>query len=129
MQIVPYDNRTDHFSEKELCEGNTNATLKWQFTLTDLGFHSLTISFGGQVIAGVGPFAQGPEPGFENQYDIKWVASENLVTLLILNVTTEVNGVFTCEATTVRKNVLYPFSSYVQVNVVGKVKKLYSTVT
>ena len=129
MQIVPYDNRTDHFSEKELREGNTNATMTWQFTLTDLGFHSLTISFGGQVIAGVGPLAQGPEPGFENQYDINWVASQNLVTLLILNVTTEVNGVFTCKVTAVRENVLYPFSSYVQVNVVGKVKKLYITVT
>ena len=129
MQIVPYDNRTDHFSEKELREGNTNATMTWQFTLTDLRFHSLTISFGGQVIAGVGLLAQGPEPGFENQYDINWVASQNLVTLLILNVTTEVNGVFTCEVTAVRENVLYPFSSYVQVNVVGKVKKLYSTVT
>lgn len=123
IQTVPDNNRTNHFSKKELREGNTNATMRWHFTLTDLGFHALTILFGGKIIAGVRSSAQGPQPGFENQYDIKWVASQNLVTLFIFSVTTEVDGIFTCQVYAVKGVGTFLFSSNVEVNVVGKVKK------
>ena len=121
-QTVPDNNRTDHFSEKELLEGKTNVTLRWHFALTGLSFQSLTISFGRQPIAGVVPPAQGPQRGFENQYDINWVASQNLVTLFIFNVTDEVNGIFTCEVTTRQGFATLTFSSKVEVDVVGKAK-------
>ena len=124
IQTVPDNNITDHFSKKELLEGDTNATLRWHFALIGLSFDSLTISFQGQAIAGARPSAQGPLPGFENQYDINWVASQNLVTLFIFNVTDEVNGIFTCRVSTVKGFVIFSFSSKVEVDVVGKAKTL-----
>ena len=93
----------------------------------DLSFDSLSIFFGGQNIAGVRPPVQEPLPGFENQFGINWIGSQNLVILFIFNVTTEVNGTFTCMVRTVRGAGTFLFSSNVQVNVVGKVKKLYCT--
>ena len=125
IQTVPDNNITDHFSKKELCEGNVNATLKWHFALTGMSFDSLTISFGGQAIAGARSSAQGPQPGFENQYDINWDASQKLATLFIFNVTTEVDGIFTCRVIALRGFVSFQFSSNVGVDVVGKVKKLW----
>ena len=125
VQTVPDNNITDHFSKKELLEGNTNATLRWHFALTRLSFDSLTILFGRQAIAGARSSAQGPQPGFEKQYDINWVASQNLVTLFIFNVTDEVNGIFTCRVSTVKGFLTLPFSSNVEVDVVGKAKKLW----
>ena len=103
--------------------------MRWHFALTDLDFDYLTISFGGQGIAGVRSSAQGPQAGFENQFGMNWIASQNLVTLFIFNVTTEVNGVFTCVVGAVREYATFRFSSIVQVNVVGKVKNIYGTVT
>ena len=117
------NNLTDHFSKTELHEGNTNATLRWHFALTGLSFDSLLILFGGHAIAGARSTAQGPQPGFENQYDITWVASQNLVTLFLFNVTTEVNGIFTCRVNSVKGFLTFPFSSNVEVDVVGKLKK------
>ena len=103
--------------------------MRWHFALTDLEFYSLAISFEGQVIAGVRSSTQGPQPGFENQFGINWIASQNLFTLFIFNVTTEVNGVFTCAVSAVNGVVPIPFVSIVQVNVVGKVNKFYCSVT
>ncbi|XP_074633570.1 uncharacterized protein LOC141892260 isoform X6 [Acropora palmata] len=111
---------TDHFSKRPvtLNEGNTNATIRWHFVLVYLTFHSLTISFEGQVIAGIKSSKQGPEPGFENQFGINWIVSQNLVTLTIFNSTTDVNGVFTCEVSTERGFGTFQFSSSVEVNIV-----------
>ncbi|XP_074633569.1 opioid-binding protein/cell adhesion molecule-like isoform X5 [Acropora palmata] len=112
---------TDHFSKRPvtLNEGNTNATIRWHFVLVYLTFHSLTISFEGQVIAGIKSSKQGPEPGFENQFGINWIVSQNLVTLTIFNSTTDVNGVFTCEVSTERGFGTFQFSSSVEVNIVA----------
>ena len=125
IQTVPKNNITGHFSKKRLREGNTNATLRWHFALTGLDFDSLTIFFGKQAIAGARPSLQAPARGFENQYDIYWVASQNLVTLFIFNVTTDVNGIFECRVSAVEGVVTNQFSSFVEVDVVGKAKQLW----
>ena len=125
IQTVPDNNITDHLSKKQLHEGNTNATLRWHFALTGLSFDSLTILFGGQGIAAARPSAQAPVPGFENQYDINWVASQNLVTLFIFSVTTDVKGRFECQVNALRGIFPLRFSSIVEVDVVGKAKKLW----
>ena len=129
IQTVQDDNLTDHFSTKELREGDINATIRWHFALTGLGFDSLTISFGGQIIAGVRSSAQGPQRGFESQYGIDWDASQNLVTLYIFRVTTELNGIFTCRVSAVKGVGTLPFSSNVQVDLLGKVNKLWHSLT
>ena len=131
IQTVQDDNITNHRSKilVTLNEGNTNAIIRWHFVLKDLTFHSMTIWFGGQVIAGIRSSKQGPEPGFENRFGINWIVSQNLVTLTIFNATTDVNGIFTCEVSTERGFGTFLFSSSVQVNIVGKVKKKNGTVT
>lgn len=123
VQTVPYNNITDHFSMKRLLEGDTNATLRWRYALIGLSFDSLSILFGGQIIAGAWSSEQGPEPGFEDKYDINWVDSQNLVTLFIFNVTTEVDGIFTCRVSARKRFGSIQFSSLVEVDVVegGKV--------
>ena len=125
IQTVPDNNLTDHYSKTQLREGNTNATLRWHFALTGLSFDSLLILFQGQAIAGARSSAQGPQPGYENQYNINWVASQNLVLLFVFNVTTEVEGTFTCRVNAVKGFLTFPFSSNFEVDVVGKVKKLW----
>lgn len=125
IQTVRDYNITDHHSKiwVSLNEGNTNATIRWHFILKDLTFQSLTVWFGGQVIAGIRSSKQGPEPGFENLFGINWIASQNVATFTIFSLTTDANSLFTCEVSTVRGFGTFLFSSSVQVNIVGKVKK------
>ena len=103
--------------------------MRWHFALADLDFHSLDIYFEEQVIAGVQSSAQGLQAGFENQFGMNWIASQNLVSLFIFNVTTEVNGVFKCAVSAVKGFAPIRFLSIVQLNVVGKVNKFYCSVT
>ncbi|XP_044180357.1 fibroblast growth factor receptor 2-like [Acropora millepora] len=115
-------NPVNHFSSRQLREGNINATLRWQFDLTELNFRSLVILFDGTTVAGVIKSSGfGPQPGFENQFGIDWSLSQTFVELVIFNVTVEENGRFTCQvyADAVEGYVYFRFESNVQVNVVA----------
>ena len=113
-----------HFSSKQLHEGTNNANLSWQFDLKDLKFTSLIIFFGTTSIAGVDSSGSGPQPGFENQFDIDWISNQNFVRLIIFKVTFEQNGTFSCRVTAGGTGFgsSYQFKSTVQVDVVGKLK-------
>ena len=116
-------NPVDHFSSRQLREGNINATLRWQFDLTELNFRSLVILFGGTTVAGViKSLGSGPQPGFENQFGIDWSFNQTFVKLIIFNVTVEENGRFTCQvyADAVEGFAYFRFESNIQVDVVGK---------
>ena len=117
-------NPVDHFSNRQLREGNINVTLSWQFDLTELSFHSLVILFDGTTIAGVKSSGFGSQPGFEKQFGIDWSANQNFVKLIIFNVTTEENGIFTCRVAAHPMTGFgsFQFKSNVQVDVVGKCK-------
>ena len=117
-------NTVDHFSSKQLYEGTNNANLSWQFDLNGLKFTSLVIFFGTTIIAGVGSSGPGPQPGFENQFDIDWISNQNFVRLIIFRVTFAQNGTFTCRvsADTTTGFGSFNFESIVQVDIVGKVK-------
>ena len=112
----------DHFSRRRLHEGNTNATLRWQFDLTELNFNSLVILFNGTEIAGVRSQRPGLVPGFEKQFGIDWSPSPHFVKLIIFKVTAEENGTFICLVLTdsVTGFSSFIFESIVQVDVVGK---------
>ena len=114
----------DHFSSRRLLEGTINASLSWQFNFTDLKFTSLVIFVGTTIIAGVDSSGSGPQPGFENQFDIDWISNQNFVRLIIFRVTFKHNGTFTCEVTTAAATGFgsFQFESIVQVDVVGKLK-------
>ena len=124
-------NTVDHFSSTQLHEGTNNAILSWQFDLSDLKFTSLVILFGTTIIAGVGSSGPGPQPGFENQYGIDWISSQNFVRLIIFRVTFAQNGTFTCLVTAGEMTGFgsFQFESIVQVDVVGKLKvKIYELI-
>ena len=112
----------DHFSRRRLHEGNINATLRWQFDLTELNFLSLVILFNGTAIAGVRSQRPGLAPEFEKQFGIDWSPSPHFVKLIIFKVTAEENGTFICRVFTdsVTGFSSFIFESIVQVYVVGK---------
>ena len=125
IQIVQaVANPVDHFSSTQLREGNINATLSWQFDLTELVFRSLVIKFNRTTIAGAKSSRSGPQPGFENQFAIDWIPSQNLVKLFIFNVTTKENGTFTCQVDVdaVTGFASFEFRSNVKVDIVGKLQ-------
>ena len=124
-------NPVDHFSSRQLHEGNINATLSWQFVLTKLNFRSLVISFNGTTIAGVKSSRSGPQPGFENQFGIDWIRSQTFVKLVVFNVTVEESGRFTCRvnAGAVKGFVSFRFESNVQVDVVGKLQVKFRNIS
>ena len=110
----------DHFSSRKL-EGIINATLIWNFLLNQLNFVKLVIWLNGTPIAGVGSSGPEPQPGFENQFAIDWIANENLVKLFVFVPLME-NGTFTCEVTAdeVKGYNEFQFRSHLQLYVVGK---------
>ena len=123
----------DHFSRRQLREGNINATLRWQFDLTELNFRSLVILFDGTTVAGVINYkslGSGPQPGFEKQFGIDWSLNQTSVKLVIFNVTVEENGRFTCQvyADAVEGYVYFRFESNVQVEVIGKLQVTFSNI-
>ena len=120
VQAVPAP--VDHFSSRQLHKGKINATLSWQFDLTELTFDELVILFDGTTIAGVKSQRSGPEPGFENRFGIDWSPSQHLLKLIIFSVTAEENGTFICQVATdaVTGFRSFTFESIVQVDVVGK---------
>ncbi|XP_067030309.1 uncharacterized protein [Acropora muricata] len=111
----------DHFSSRRLHKGKINATLSWQFDLTELTFDELNVLFDGTVIAGVKSQISGTQPGFENRFGIDWSSSQQFVKLIIFNVTMEENGTFTCRVATdaVTGFASFTFESIVQVDVVA----------
>ena len=113
-----------HFSKGQLVEGTINATLSWHFGLTELIFKSLLIFFEGNSVARVSSSVNGTPPSYANRFGLDWIPNQNLVKLLIFNVTTEDNGTFSCrvKADSLDRFDEFQFISNVQVDVVGKLK-------
>lgn len=122
VQTVQSANPVDHFSSRKLDEGIINATLIWNFVLNQLDFVKLVIWLNGTPIAGVGSSGPEPQPGFENQFAIDWIANESLVKLFLSDETLRENGTFTCEVTAgeVTGYNEFQFRSHLQLHVFGK---------
>ena len=122
VQAVVYP--VDHFSRRQLQEGTVRANLSWRFNLTELKFSSLALLFNGTLLASANPSGQWHQAGFEKQFDIDWILSQAFVRLIILYVTSNDNGNFTCEVKANGEKTFFPlrFESHVQVDVVGKLK-------
>ncbi|XP_015777830.1 PREDICTED: uncharacterized protein LOC107355763 [Acropora digitifera] len=108
-------------SSRQLVEGTINATLSWHFGLTELIFKSLLIFFEGNSVARVSSSVNGTPPSYANRFGLDWIPNQNLVKLLIFNVTTEDNGTFSCrvKADSLDRFDEFQFISNVQVDVVG----------
>ncbi|XP_068686976.1 tyrosine kinase receptor Cad96Ca-like isoform X2 [Montipora foliosa] len=120
FQIVPDSDVVEHLNSTKLIEGTINATLSWQFSLSEFTFESLTITFDGTAIAGVQSSGQGVNSGFKDKYELNWILGSQRVTLVIFQVTTAENGTFTCEvsAQTVGAFTATRWRSNIQVDVV-----------
>ena len=113
-----------HFSSRQLFEGTINATLSWRFGLTKLNFLSFIIFFGLNPVARVSSEVTGTPPSYANRFGLDWIPDQNLVKLFIFNVTTEDNGIFSCQVTagSLDRFAEFHFTSNVRVDVVGKLK-------
>ncbi|XP_068733594.1 immunoglobulin superfamily member 10-like [Montipora capricornis] len=119
IQTVSDTDVVDHLGNStQLLEGSINASLSWNFSLSsDLSFSALTVSLGGTIIAGVVSSGPAVQAGFGNKFDIRWIPFQR-VTLIIFNVTTEVNGTFSCTITATKGFGVVNFGSNIQVHVV-----------
>ena len=88
-----------HTSYIQLYEGSTNHPLNWSFSLELETLLLATLSFDSSVIATIDPLTGGVSvtPAFTSRVNVTWV--DGNVTLIILNVTSADEGVYSCELT------------------------------
>ena len=105
-----------HTNSIQLHEGSTDKVLNWRFTL-EQGFNLVlvTLQFGSSGVATVSSSGVvNPNPVFTSRFNVSWVSGH--VTLVIFNVSTSDEGVFTCLLTDVSGN---QWKRNIQVAVVG----------
>ena len=88
-----------HTSYIQLYEGSTNQPLNWSFSLELETLLLVTLSFDSSVIATIDPSTGNVaiNQGFTTRVSVTWVNGN--VTLIILNVTSADEGVYSCELT------------------------------
>ena len=88
-----------HTSYIQLYEGSTNQPLNWSFSLELETLLLVTLSFDSSVIATIDPLTGGVSvtPAFTSRVNVTWVNGN--VTLIIFNVTSADEGVYSCELT------------------------------
>ena len=88
-----------HTSYIQLYEGSTNQPLNWSFSLELETLLLATLSFDSSVIATIDPSTGSVaiNQGFTTRVNVTWVNGN--VTLIILNVTSADEGVYSCELT------------------------------
>ena len=87
-----------------LSEGSTDEPLNWRFTL-DQGFNLalVTLQFNSAGVASVSSSGQvNPNPDLTSRFKVSWVSGH--VTLIIFNVSTSDEGVFSCRLIDVSGN-------------------------
>ena len=100
----------------QLYEGSNNELLNWRFTL-EQGFNLalVTLQFDGSGVATVSSSGVvTPNPVFTSRFNVSWVSGH--VTLVIFNVSTSDEGVFSCLLTDGSGN---QWKRNIQVAVVG----------
>ena len=88
-----------HTNYIQLYEGSTNQPLNWSFSLELETLLLATLSFDSSVIATIDPSTGivAINQGFTTRVNVTWVNGN--VTLIILNVTSADEGVYSCELT------------------------------
>ena len=116
----PVETVTDHTlvqtNSIQLHEGSNDQVLNWRFTLQQ-GFNLVfrSLQFGNSGVATVSSSGMvNPNPVFTSRFNVSWVSGH--VTLVIFNVSTSDEGVFTCQLTDVSGN---QWKRNIQVAVVG----------
>ena len=105
-----------HTNSIQLYEGSNNELLNWRFTL-EQGFNlfSVILQFDGSGVATVSSSGDvNPNPVFTSRFNVSWVSGH--VALVIFNVSTSDEGVFSCQLIDVSGN---QWKRNIQVAVVG----------
>ena len=105
---------------KELLSG-VDGSLSWNFTLTGEQFVAAGLKWKTTTVANIRPSLGviAVVPGFEDRFHVTWSNSQR-ATLVIFNVTTEHEGDFSCETTSLVGGNLKVWARKIQVAVVGK---------
>ena len=86
-----------HTSHIQLYEGSTNQPLDWSFSLELETLLLVTLSFDSSAIATIDPLTGGVAVAQASRVNVTWVNGN--VTLIILNVTSADEGVYSCQLT------------------------------
>ena len=86
-----------HTSYIQLYEGSTNQPLNWSFSLELETLLLVTLSFDSSAIATIDPLTGGVAVAQASRVNVTWVNGN--VTLIILNVTSADEGVYSCQLT------------------------------
>lgn len=86
-----------HTSHIQLYEGSTNQPLNWSFSLELETLLLVTLSFDSSAIATIDPLTGGVAVAQASRVNVTWVNGN--VTLIILNVTSADEGVYSCQLT------------------------------
>lgn len=86
-----------HTSHIQLYEGSTNQPLNWSFSLELETLLLVTLSFDSSAIATIYPLTGGVAVAQASRVNVTWVNGN--VTLIILNVTSADEGVYSCQLT------------------------------
>ncbi len=113
---------TDLFADsKQLIEGNTDAPLSWNFSLTaDLTLFSVVLTSNNKNVATIAPSLgiAGVVLSFKDRFNITWIP--NRATLIIFNVTADDKGEFGCTVSTFQGITNKVWVRKIPVQVVGK---------
>ena len=117
------DPNKEHTSNIQLYEGSINESLNWTFSLEQdtLGFVSL--QFHGLGVATITPSTGvvNPSPDFASRFKVRLVSGR--VSLIILNITTSDEGIFSCQLTANKGKV---WKRNIKVAVVGNLRLFFS---
>ena len=114
------DHTIVHTNSTQLRKGSTNVHLNWEFSLTSELNHILTtLKFDDVSVGTILPSgAAATNAAFSSRFNISWVAP--LATLIIFNVSTADEGLFSCELNTFEGATNKFWRRKIDVSVVGK---------
>ncbi|XP_068685602.1 tyrosine kinase receptor Cad96Ca-like [Montipora foliosa] len=111
----------EHLSRASLLEGTINGTLSWQFSLSsDLTFFIIGLKFNGTLFGRILRTGEAQVlDNFRDKYAINWRPFQR-TTLIIFYVTTEMDGIFSCEVLARTPGGFVTFTSKNKVEVVAE---------
>lgn len=116
-----------HTNSTKLRKGSTNVYLNWEFSVTsELNLVLVTLKLDGALVGTIVPSTGDAvaSASFTSRFNVSWVAQ--VATLIIFNVTSADEGLFTCELNTFEAGTNKIWNRNIDVSVVGKSLIIYT---
>ena len=119
--VTETDNSVPSVADSKQLLRGVDGSLSWNFTLTGERFASAELRFESTTVANIQPAFDiiAVSPGFEDRFNLTWINSQR-ATLVIFNVTSEHEGEFSCETSSIVGGNLKKWTRRIEVAVVGK---------